>query len=166
MIQLWTWLKVSEVAQSCLTLWDPIDCSLPGSSIHGIFQARVLEWVAISFSGGSSWPRNRTWVSRTVGRYFNVWATRVMLLSFMKREKWGTRQFRHWQNCHCELRGHLPRCQGTVPWFHRPEQFPRAPGMELLLWQEGQRYLPSWSWKQSNKPKTISLESQNLVKFF
>ena len=40
----------SEVAQSCLTLRDPMDCSLPGSSIHGIFQARVLEWVAISFS--------------------------------------------------------------------------------------------------------------------
>ena len=40
----------SEVAQSCLTLSDPMDCSLPGSSIHGIFQARILEWVAISFS--------------------------------------------------------------------------------------------------------------------
>ena len=40
----------SEVAQSCLTLWDPVDCSLPGSSTHGIFQARVLEWVAIAFS--------------------------------------------------------------------------------------------------------------------
>ena len=40
----------SEVAQSCLTLSDPMDCSLPGSSIHGIFQARVLEWVAIAFS--------------------------------------------------------------------------------------------------------------------
>ena len=41
----------SEVAQSCLTLSDPMDCSLPGSSIHGIFKARVLEWVAIAFSG-------------------------------------------------------------------------------------------------------------------
>ena len=40
----------SEVAQSCLTLHDPMDCSPPGSSIHGIFQARVLEWVAIAFS--------------------------------------------------------------------------------------------------------------------
>ena len=39
-----------EVAQSCLTLSDPMDCSLPGSSIHGIFQARVLEWDAIAFS--------------------------------------------------------------------------------------------------------------------
>ena len=41
----------SEVAQSCLTLLDPMDCSLPGSSVHGIFQARVLEWGAIAFSG-------------------------------------------------------------------------------------------------------------------
>ena len=46
----------SEVAQSCLTLCDPMDCSLPGSSIHGIFQARVVEWGAIAFSspGGPS----------------------------------------------------------------------------------------------------------------
>ena len=47
------WVKVkseSEVAQSCPTLRDPMDCSLPGSTIHGIFQARVLEWVAIAFS--------------------------------------------------------------------------------------------------------------------
>ena len=48
----------SEVAQLCLTLCDPMDCSLPGSSIHGIFQARILEWVAISFSRGSSQPRD------------------------------------------------------------------------------------------------------------
>ena len=44
--------------QSCLTLCHPMDCSLPGSSVHGIFQARILEWVAISFSRGSSRPRN------------------------------------------------------------------------------------------------------------
>ena len=44
----------SEVAQSCLTLSDPMDCSLPGSSVHGILQARVLEWVAIPFSYGES----------------------------------------------------------------------------------------------------------------
>ena len=43
----------SEVAQSCLTLSDPMDCSLPGSSVHGIFQARVLEWGAIAFSAPS-----------------------------------------------------------------------------------------------------------------
>ena len=48
----------SEVAQSCLTLCDPMDCSPPGSSVHGILQARILEWVAISFSRGSSQPRD------------------------------------------------------------------------------------------------------------
>ena len=56
------------VAQSCLTLCDPVDCSPPGSSVHGILQARTLEWVAISFSRGSSQPRDRTCVSCT-GRW-------------------------------------------------------------------------------------------------
>ena len=68
--------KWNEVAQSCPTLCDPMDCSLPGSSVHGIFQARILEWVAISFSRGSSWPRDRTQVSGIVGRCFTVWPTR------------------------------------------------------------------------------------------
>ena len=62
----------SEVAQSCPTLCDPMVCSLSGFSIHGIFQARVLEWIAISFSRGSSRPRNRTWVSRIAGIRFTV----------------------------------------------------------------------------------------------
>ena len=65
----------SEVTQSCPTLCDPMDCNLSGSSIHGIFQARVLAWIAISFSRGSSWPRNRTRVSRIAGGFFTVWAT-------------------------------------------------------------------------------------------
>ena len=74
-------VKWSEVIQSCLTLCDPMDCSLPGSLVHGIFQARVLEWVAISFSSGSSQPRDWTWVSLPAGRHFYlggsfVWATK------------------------------------------------------------------------------------------
>ena len=52
----------SEVAQLCPTLSDLMDCILSGSSVHGIPQARMLEWVAISFSRGSSWSRDRTWV--------------------------------------------------------------------------------------------------------
>ena len=66
----------SEVTQSCLTLCDPMDCSLPGSSVHGIFQAIVLEWIAISFFSGSSRPRDGTQVSHIVDRRFTVWATR------------------------------------------------------------------------------------------
>ena len=70
-------MKESEVAQSCPTLCDPVDCSLPGSSVHGILQTRILEWVAISFSRGSSRPRDQTRVSRIGGRRFNLWATRL-----------------------------------------------------------------------------------------
>ena len=64
-----------DVAESCPTLCDPVDCSLPGFSVHGILQARILEWVTISFSRGSSRPRDRTQVSRIGGRCFNLWAT-------------------------------------------------------------------------------------------
>ena len=67
--------KVSKVAQSCLTLCDPMDYSLPGSFIHEIFQARVLKWVDISFSR-SSWLRDWTQVSCIAGRQFTSWATR------------------------------------------------------------------------------------------
>ena len=84
----------SEVSQSRPTLCDPMDCSLLGFSVHGIFQARIsllgfsvhgifqariLERVAISFSRGSSWPRDRTQVSCIVGRRFTLWATREAL---------------------------------------------------------------------------------------
>ena len=68
--------KVKVKSLSCFQLCDPMDCSLPRSSVHGIFQARVLEWVAISFTRGSSWPRDRTRVSCTVGRRCTIWATR------------------------------------------------------------------------------------------
>ena len=63
---------LSEVAKLCLTLCYPVNCSPPGSSVHGIFQARILEWVAISFSRGSSQRRDRTQVSRIAGRCFNL----------------------------------------------------------------------------------------------
>ena len=60
------------VAQSCPTLCDTIDCSPPGSSVHGILQARILEWVAMPCSRGSSWPRDRTWVSCIAGGFFTA----------------------------------------------------------------------------------------------
>ena len=62
----------SEVAQSCPTLCDPIDCSVSGSSVHGIFQAIVLEWIAISFSSSSSQLRDGTQVSHIVDRRFTI----------------------------------------------------------------------------------------------
>ena len=78
---------VCEVAQSCLPFCDPVDWSPPGSSVHGILQARILEWVAVSFSRISSRPRDQTQVSCNAGRRFNLWATReakVKLLSCVR----------------------------------------------------------------------------------
>ena len=72
----YTSVRGVSVTRSCLTLCDPMDCSPPGSSVRGILQARTLEWVAISFSTGSSQPRDRTPVSCTAGRFFTDRATR------------------------------------------------------------------------------------------
>ena len=60
------------VAQSCPTLCNPMDCSPPGSSVNGILQARILEWVSISYSRASFQLRDRTWVSCIAGRFFTV----------------------------------------------------------------------------------------------
>ena len=57
-----TWVR-TKLLHSCPALWDPVDCSPPGSSVHGILQARILEWVAMSSSRGASRPRNWTHVS-------------------------------------------------------------------------------------------------------
>ena len=98
----------SEVTQSCLILCDPMDCSLLGSSIRGIFQARMLEWVAIS----SSPPKDRTWVSRISGRCFTFWARReacgsdvsikLVYRSFACRVD-RTIRFRGWKICPVSL---------------------------------------------------------------
>ena len=66
------------VTHLCQTLWDSMDCS-PGSSVHGILQARILQWVAISFSRGSFWPRNLIWFFHIPSRFFTIWATREAL---------------------------------------------------------------------------------------
>ena len=66
----WDWSEV-KVAQSCLTLCNPMDYT-----VHGILQARILEWIAIPFSRGSSWPRNQTGISWIAGGFFTSWATR------------------------------------------------------------------------------------------
>ena len=70
------------VAQSCPTHCHSMDCSPPGSFVHGIFQARILEWVAISFSRGSSQLRDQTWVSCIAGRFFTICKTLTKVSCF------------------------------------------------------------------------------------
>ena len=63
-------------AQAWPTPWDSMDCNPLGFSVHGISQAKILEWVAISFSGGSSWPRNWTCIPSIADGFFHLWAKR------------------------------------------------------------------------------------------
>ena len=81
MVKFWlTFLKgMKGSLVVCPILCNPTDCNLSGYSDHGIFQARLLEWVAISFSRGSSWPRDQTQVSCIAGRRFTIWAIREAL---------------------------------------------------------------------------------------
>ena len=84
----WSQVSRSVVSDSM----RPMDCSLSGSSVHGIFQAIVMELAAISFSRGSSRPRNRTWVSRIAGRRFTVWATREAQITSKRHQKRSWKQ--------------------------------------------------------------------------
>ena len=79
--KIWSATAAAKSFQSCPTLCDPIDGSPPVSPVPGILQARILEWIAISFSRGSSWPRDWTWVSCIciAGWFFTVWAIREAL---------------------------------------------------------------------------------------
>ena len=85
-------LKLSDVKSESVScsavsssLWS-MDCSLVGSSIHVILQAKILEWVAIPFSRGSSWPRVQTWVSCISGRFFIIWIIREVQESQHNKE--------------------------------------------------------------------------------
>ena len=91
-----TMLAVVLVTQLCPILCDPTDCTLPGSSVYGILQARILEWIAIPFSRGSFPPRDWTQVSCITGRLFTIWATgkKGEYRNFFRRgmlrcQKWG-----------------------------------------------------------------------------
>ena len=80
----WKWKVKVLAAQSCLTLCDPMGCGLPGSSVHGILQARILEWVAIPFSRGTSQPRTQTLVSCIASGFFTAWDTKEAPVEFSK----------------------------------------------------------------------------------
>ena len=98
------WKVKVLVTQLCPILCDPMDNTPPGFSAHGIFQARILEWVAIPFSRGCSWPRDRTRVSHSAGRFFTVWATREALL--------------HIYICNCQYSIILTYKNGHFMWFN------------------------------------------------
>ena len=122
----------SEVTQSCPTLCNLMDCSLPGSSVDGIFQARVLEWVAFSFSKGSSWPRDQTWVFSIAGRCLTLVRNKLhfFLLDYSQESNYRVKELerfhRAWYMKFYPQRDasiYKPNSNGPV----LPENDPRAP---------------------------------------
>ena len=95
-----------KVAQSCPTLCNPVGCSPPGSSVHGILQTRILEWVTIPFSRGSSQRRDQAQAYHISGRFFTSWATREA--PSWPRSRWS------WGKCHPEsgMKGHTCSSSG------------------------------------------------------
>ena len=105
------------VAKSCLTLWDPMDCSSPGSSIHGISRARILECVAISFSRSSSQPRDGTHVPRVGGWVLDHWATREAQRAEYKAGKTLAPVELYLVTVFGQLAGSLVSTPSAVLWF-------------------------------------------------
>ena len=91
------------VTQSCPTLCDPMDCSPPGSSVHGILQARILGWVAISFSREFYWPRDWTTSPALEGGFFTTWATREDGKGSIKMQKEMTKTWKMTRNRSLEI---------------------------------------------------------------
>ena len=106
------------VAQSCPTLCNPTDCSPPGSSVHGILQARILEWVVRPFSRGSSQPMDQIQVFCIAGGFFTIWASREALSN---RSHWSasgenTHTHTHSVSSYCNHRADSP--VGTYKYYH------------------------------------------------
>ena len=115
-----------SVIHSCAALCDPMDCSPPGSSVHGILQARILEWVAISFSRGSLWSRDCIQVSHIVGSFFTIWASRKVQRKNMG--PWEKCDKRIWQKQFLEMRLTLilEGSLGVVRWRDRERSLGRG----------------------------------------
>ena len=125
------------VAQLCSTL-QPTESSPPGSPVHGSLQASMLQWVAMPFSKGSSWPRDQTWVSSIAGRFFTIWTTGgpTIYSQFQERKQ----IFEHWcwqasgcgGSCGCSLLckvGSKIVIRGVRRWWRVEE---RGKGMKSL----------------------------------
>ena len=151
---------MSKVAQSCPTVCDPVD--IPGSSVHGILQAIILEWVVICFSRGSSWTRDRTQLSHTAGRCFNLWATReaqvfanvclvrpmVFPVVMYGCESWTIKKAGSWRIDAFEL--WCWRRLLRVPWTaRRSNQSIKRKSVLNILWKDW-----CWSWNSNTSLAT------------
>ena len=114
------------VSQLCPALYHPTDCSPPGSSVRGILQTRILEWVGIHLSRESSWPMDQSQVSCISDGFSSVWARREALSSYGKMHESGVietipliRSSATWGQCPALSHPEIPwvPCRGWLPWL-------------------------------------------------
>ena len=147
-----------------------MDCRLPGSSVHGIFQARILEWVAISFSRGSSQPRDwtQTQVSHILGKHFTVWATReghgqlnTMLIFFFSIPSFGFMGFAGGSAgketaCNVGVLGSIPGLERSPGWVRSLGWKRTATYSSILAWRIPWT-VQSMGYKESDMTGQLSL---------
>ena len=141
------WYCYCLVTKSSLTLCGPMDCSPPGSSVHGISQGRILEWVAISYSRASSWARDQTHVYCITGRFYTIWATREAppLVLFKTSVLTSTHgNYPSWSLRHNILKAMVP----GLPWW--------SSGYESACQCKGHRFDP-WSRRIPHATEQLSL---------
>ena len=134
------------VVQLCLTFCDPMNCSLPSSSVHGILQVRMLEWIAMPFSKGSSLPRDRTQVSHIAGGFFTVWAqgSPYMYIICVHRQD-QRRSFSAWG---FGLKQESTRCVTSYKYF--PKNRMEEVSLFILLVATSSSYCQRESWGLSS----------------
>ena len=150
MVCVHTWEREGViVAQSCPTLCDPRDCSLPGSFV----QARILEWVAISFSRGPSQPRDQTWVSHIAGRLFTVWATREVVASKYKGQLKKYQQIGAWLYL-IIYRKYIRICHDSIQLFQRNTQ--DRSSNKVIKWNNlDEVFLRDGDWANGQERNTV-----------
>ena len=129
------------VAQSCLSLWDPMSCSPPGSSVHGIFLARILEWVAFPSSRGSTPPRDQSFISCTVGGFLTCQvALMVRNLPANARDARSVGLIPDWGRSPAEEMATNSRILAwEIPWIEESCR-PQSPWLQRLDWANKYTY--------------------------
>ena len=136
--------------------WNSMDCSLPDSSVHGILQVKILEWVAISFSRGSSQPRNRTWVSCIAGRFFTDWAVREVLSGWVCQDLSVSQRGGSQSSPRCRLIGRWTKGQQLLKLMYMSLFQGKCGGMGISIYSCPEPWEDSWL-------RTVALSRITLV---
>ena len=140
------------VAQSCLTLCEPMNCNSPSSSVHGIFQARIMGWVDIPFSRGSSQPKDWTHISCIAGRFFTIWDTREAL-------RFWYYQMTLWEKA---MTPHSSTLAWKILWMEEPGGLQSMGSLRVRHdWATSHSLFTSMHWRRKWQPTPVFLPGES-----